>query len=102
MSRNPMAVLSHAVAVSMTEGPAAGLALLEPLDKDERIAGHFRIDAVRGHLHERAGNLDAAIKHYQAAADRTSSIPERNYLLMRASRIRDGHTEDTEKRHGEH
>ena len=88
--------------MSMTEGPAAGLALLEPLDKDERIAGHFRIDAVRGHLHERAGNLDAAIKHYQAAADRTSSIPERNYLLMRASRIRDGHTEDTEKRHGEH
>jgi RNA polymerase sigma factor (sigma-70 family) len=89
MSRNPMAVLSHAVAVAMTEGPAAGLALLEPLDKDERIAGHFRIDAVRGHLHERAGNRAAAVKHYQAAADRTSSIPERNYLLMRASKLRD-------------
>ena len=87
----------------MTEGPAAGLALLEPLDKDERIAGHFRIDAVRGHLHERAGNREAAIKHYQAAADRTSSIPERNYLLMRATQVARLHfTRRRQNRHGEH
>ena len=96
MSRNPMAVLSHAVAIAMTEGPSAGLALLEPLDKDERIAGHFRIDAVRGHLHERAGNREAAIRHYQAAANRTASVPERNYLLMKASKLRDCRS------HGEH
>ena len=97
ISDNPMAKLSRAVAVSMVEGPEAGLVLLRALDEDARIAGHFRLDAVRGHLHERAGRPAEAITHYLAAANRTASIPERNYLLMRASRIREGHTEATEK-----
>ena len=44
------------------------------------MAGHYRLDAVRAHLHEMAGNHAAAIAHYRAAAGRTTSIPERNYL----------------------
>jgi len=87
MSDNPMVTLNHAVATAMVEGPAAGLALLEALDADERLAGHFRLDAVRGHLFEMAGEHTAAIAHYRAAAGKTTSVPERNYLATKAARL---------------
>jgi RNA polymerase sigma factor (sigma-70 family) len=87
MSDNPMLTLNHAVAAAMVHGPAAGLMLLEPLDADARISEHHRLSAVRGHLHEKAGNFEAAIDHYRLAASRTASTPERNYLLMKAARL---------------
>jgi RNA polymerase sigma factor (sigma-70 family) len=87
MSDNPMVALNHAVAAAMVHGPQAGLDLLTALDRDPRIAEHHRLAAVRAHLHERAGNRDAARKLYRTAASRTASIPERNYLLMKAARL---------------
>ena len=87
MSDNPMVTLNHAIAAAMVQGPAAGLTLLEALDADERLAGHYRLDAVRAHLYEMAGDHQAAITHYQAAAGRTTSIPERDYLTARAARL---------------
>jgi predicted RNA polymerase sigma factor len=87
MSDNPMVTLNHAIAAAMVNGPAAGLELLKALDADVRIAGHYRLDAVRGHLHEMAGSLGAATEHYRAAAARTASVPERNYLLIKAARL---------------
>ena len=82
-----MVALNHAIAAGMVHGPRAGLDLLKALDEDDRLAGHYRIDAVRAHLLERAGDLDAAVEHYRAAADRTTSIPERDYLLTQAARL---------------
>jgi RNA polymerase sigma factor (sigma-70 family) len=87
ISDNPMVTLNHAIATAMVHGPSAGLQLLEPLDRDDRLAGNHRLDAVRGHLFERLGDRAAAIAHYRAAADRTMSIPERNYLLTKAARL---------------
>ncbi|MDR3387860.1 MAG: sigma factor [Rudaea sp.] len=87
MSDNPVVTLNHAVAAAMVHGPEAGLELLAPLDADARIAGHYRLDAVRAHLQEMAGNHAAAIAHYLAAATRTASIPERNYLGEQAARL---------------
>jgi RNA polymerase sigma factor (sigma-70 family) len=87
MSDNPMVSLNRAIAAAMVDGPAVGLELLSELDADSRIAGHYRLDAVRGHLHEKSGNNDRAIGHYRAAAERTTSIPERNYLLAKAARL---------------
>jgi predicted RNA polymerase sigma factor len=51
------------------------------------VAGHYRLDAVRAHLLERAGDHERAITHYRTAAERTTSIPERNYLLTKAARL---------------
>jgi RNA polymerase sigma factor (sigma-70 family) len=48
MSGNPMVSLNRAVAAAMVHGPGTGLELLEPLDGP--LAGHHRLDAVRGHL----------------------------------------------------
>jgi RNA polymerase sigma factor (sigma-70 family) len=87
MSDNPMVTLNHAVAAAMVHGPGAGLELLATLDADERMAGHYRLDAVRAHLQEMAGDHQAAIAHYLAAAGRTTSIPERNYLSTQAARL---------------
>jgi predicted RNA polymerase sigma factor len=87
MSDNPLVVLNHAIATAMVDGPRAGLALLEALDQDERLAGGHRLTSVRAHLLERAGERQGAIALYRVAAGRTTSIPERNYLLMRAARL---------------
>jgi len=70
MSDNPMVTLNHAIAVAMVHGAPAGLELLRALDADERLAGHHRLDAVRAHLLERAGDHHDAIANYRAAADR--------------------------------
>jgi RNA polymerase sigma factor (sigma-70 family) len=89
-SDNPMVALSHAIAVAMVHGPSKGLELLKGLDSDARIAGHYRLDAVRAHLLELAGDTQAAITHYRLAANRTSSTPERNYLITQAARLSEG------------
>jgi RNA polymerase sigma factor (sigma-70 family) len=87
MSDNPMVALNHAIAAAMVHGPPKGLELLTALDSDPRMARHHRLDAVRAHLLEMAGDYQGAIKHYQAAAAATTSTPERNYLLTQAGRV---------------
>ena len=87
MSDNPMVKLNRAIAAAMVEGPAVGLELLKELDADPRMAEHYRLDAVRGHLLEMAGDPERAIEHYRAAAECTASVPERNYLLTKAARL---------------
>ena len=87
LSPNPMVTLNRAVAVAMVHGPQAGLRLLETLDDDDRVAAHHRLEVVRGHLLEMAGDHGAAIASYRTAARRTTSLPERRYLEGRAARL---------------
>jgi RNA polymerase sigma factor (sigma-70 family) len=87
MSDNPMVMLNHAIATAMVHGPAAGLERLAALDADPRLKDSHRLDAVRAHLLEMAGDHAAAIDRYRAAASQTRSIPERNYLLTQAARL---------------
>jgi RNA polymerase sigma factor (sigma-70 family) len=86
-SDNPMVTLNRVIASAMVHGAEEGLRLLATLEADARIAGHFRLAAVRAHLLERAGNLAAAAEQYAIAAERTSSLPERDFLRMRAARL---------------
>jgi RNA polymerase sigma factor (sigma-70 family) len=85
MAPNPVVTLNRAIATAMVHGPAAGLDLLASLDEDRRIAGHHRLDAVRAHLLDLAGEHEQAREHYRSAARRTFSLPERRYLERRAS-----------------
>lgn len=82
----PVEHLNRAVAVAMVHGPRAALAELDRLE-GESAAGH-RLDAVRAHLLERAGDPDAAREAYASAAAKTLSLPERRYLEVRAARLR--------------
>ncbi|MFD4429253.1 RNA polymerase sigma factor [Nocardia sp. NPDC058497] len=85
---NPMVTLNRAVATAMVHGPAAGLAVVDIVA--EPLAHSHRLAAVRGHLHEMAGDDAAAVAQYQLAAKQTASVPERDYLLLRAARLRSG------------
>ena len=87
MSDNPMVRLNHAIAAAMVYGAAKGLELLDALKADARLADHYRLDAVRAHLVELARDREAAVRHYRAAAGKTGSLPERNYLLTQAARL---------------
>jgi predicted RNA polymerase sigma factor len=71
----------------MVHGPRAGLALLGSLDNDEQLARGHRLDAVRAHLLERAGETTAARECYLRAATKTASLPEQRYLAQRAGRL---------------
>jgi predicted RNA polymerase sigma factor len=70
----------------MARGPVAGLAKPSTVDGDPRLAGAHRVDAVRAHLLEMAGDGPAAAAAYRRAARRTTSLPERRYLEARAAR----------------
>ena len=87
LSDNPMVKLSYAIAAAMVHGPQAGLELLEEIEGDARVTEHHRLDAVRAHLLERAGDREQAIMYYRRAAERTASIPERDYLAAKAARL---------------
>ncbi|HKS99564.1 MAG TPA: sigma-70 family RNA polymerase sigma factor [Rugosimonospora sp.] len=87
LAPGPMVTLNRAIALAMVSGPEAGLALVSTLDGDGRLAGNHRLDAVRAHLLELAGDRVGARTCYRAAAKRTSSLPERRYLEARAARL---------------
>lgn len=71
----------------MVHGPTQGLELLDSLRADPRVANHHRLDAVRAHLLELAGDSLDAVSCYREAAAKTASLPERNYLLTQAARL---------------
>ncbi len=88
ISDNPMVGLNHAVAVAMVDGPLPGLALLDDLKEDERLARDHRFHAVRAHLLEMAGEREAALLAFEEAAARTMSIPVQRYLNAKAAALR--------------
>ena len=86
LAPGPAVTLNHAVAVAMVDGPAAGLAMLQPLLEDRRLGRHHRLHAVRAHLLEMAGKDAEARAAYATAARLATSIPEQRYLNAKASR----------------
>jgi RNA polymerase sigma factor (sigma-70 family) len=83
----PMVTLNRVVAVAMVHGPDAGLRELAAAENDPALNGNHRVDAVRAHLLELAGDPIGARHHYRLAARRTLSTPERRYLESRAARL---------------
>jgi RNA polymerase sigma factor (sigma-70 family) len=84
--QDPAAVLGRAVAVGHVLGVAAGLRETDQLR--DVIGERHRWHAVRGHLHELAGDLDAAASAYAEAARRATNLAERDHLVRQAARAR--------------
>ena len=89
LAPSPVVALNRAVALAMVDGPRAGLADLDALAGDRRLAEHHRLASVRAHLQEMAGDMQGAVAGYEDAARRTTSIPEQRYLQAQAERLRD-------------
>jgi RNA polymerase sigma factor (sigma-70 family) len=87
MSNNPMVKLNLAIAAAMVHGPRDGLKRLQALEAEGPLRGHHRLESVKAHLLELAGDRRAAIECYRIAAARTTSLPEQRYLLTHASRL---------------
>ena len=85
----PMVSLGKAVAVAMVHGPAAGLAATD--DLAGALGRHHRFHAVRGHLHEMAGDQTAAAADYRTAASYATNVPERRYLERKLATLASGY-----------
>jgi RNA polymerase sigma factor (sigma-70 family) len=90
LAPGPVVTLNHAVAVAMVHGPAAGLAMVEPLLEDRQLRRHHRLHAVQAHLLEMAGKDAEARAAYATAARLATSISEQRYLNAKASRRHPG------------
>jgi predicted RNA polymerase sigma factor len=84
LAPGPMVTLNRIVAVGMVRGPRAALEQLAAAGRDPALVGHHRVAAVRAHLLDLAGEIEAARKQYREAARQTLSLPEQRYLLARA------------------
>lgn len=87
VSPGPVVTLNRAVAVAMVHGPLPALALLGTLDGDDRMTRGHRLDAVRAHLLELAGDRAGAVTAYRRAARRAASVPEQHYLALQVARL---------------
>jgi RNA polymerase sigma factor (sigma-70 family) len=82
---SPVVELNRGVAVSMAEGPAAGLAIVDPLLSDPSLAGYHLLPSVRGDLLFKLGRFDEARTELERAASLTRNERERALLLERAA-----------------
>ena len=80
---SPLIELNRAVAVAMVDGPAAGLALLDAVTADRRLAGYHLLPAARGDLLRRLGRTAEAADAYRQALDLAGNGPERAFLQRR-------------------
>ncbi|MFI6643963.1 RNA polymerase sigma factor [Streptomyces sp. NPDC050504] len=81
---SPVVELNRAVAVSMAEGPRAGLAVVDRLVNEPALAAYHLLPSVRGDLLERLGRGAEARAEFERAASLTRNARERDLLLARA------------------
>ncbi len=84
LTPSPVIELNRAVAVSMAEGPAAGLELVERLTKEPMLRGYHLLPSVRGDLLHKLGRFAEAKRDFERAASLTQNERERALLLERA------------------
>ncbi len=83
MSPSAVIALNRAVAVSMSEGPEAGLALIEDIAPDGELRGYHLLPAARGDMLRRLGRRAEAATAYREAHDLAGTDAERRYLARR-------------------
>jgi RNA polymerase sigma-70 factor (ECF subfamily) len=84
---SPVVELNRAVAIALADGPNAGLALLDELDADPRLAGYHLLPATRADLLRRNGRFAEALPHYRRALELAPSDPERRFLQRRIDEV---------------
>jgi RNA polymerase sigma-70 factor (ECF subfamily) len=80
---SPVVELNRAVAVAMSQGPEAGLALIEQLDRSRSLEGYYLLPAAKADLLRRLGRRSVARDEYQRARELAPSEAERRYLGKR-------------------
>jgi RNA polymerase sigma factor (sigma-70 family) len=86
LTPSPVVELNRAVAVSMADGPAAGLALVDALAGEPALKDYHWLPSVRGELLERLGRQEEGSAEFERAATLTRNAREKELLMARASR----------------
>ncbi|WP_030542095.1 RNA polymerase sigma factor [Streptomyces albus] len=94
LTPSPVVGLNRAVAVSMAEGPAAGLRLVDALAAEPALKDYHLLPSVRGDLLERLGRAEEARAEFGRAASLARNARERDLLLARAARSPSGAPRD--------
>ena len=89
---SPVVELNRAVAAAMTDGPGAGLALLQRLEDGGALAGYYLLPAARADFLRRLGRNEEAASAYAEAAALAGTEPERRFLNARLAEVRSQHT----------
>jgi RNA polymerase sigma-70 factor, ECF subfamily len=84
---SPVVELNRAVAVAMSEGPAAGLALVEELEVSGKLKGYHLLPATRADLLRRLGRQTDAASAYEEALQLAATDAERRYIVRRLVEI---------------
>lgn len=87
LTPSPVVSLNRAVAVGYADGPAAGLALTDPLRDEPALAGYPQLPAVRATFLARLGRIGEARQEFAAAAEQTGNASERRLYLEQAERL---------------
>ncbi len=90
LNPSPVIELNRAVAVGLADGPAAGLALLEPLLAEPALERYQPLHAAHAELLSRAGDAEAAARAYERAIELTANAVERAELERRLAALRAG------------
>ena len=88
LTPSPVIALNRAVAVSMAQGPAAGLALVDALVDEPALRDYHLLPSVRGDLLERLSRREEACAEFERAASMARNARERELLLERVARAR--------------
>jgi RNA polymerase sigma-70 factor, ECF subfamily len=83
LAPSPVVVLNRAVALSMVQGPRAGIAALAEVADDPHLRGYYLLPATLADLWLRCGERQTAAAHYRRALDLPCCEPERRFLLRR-------------------
>ena len=84
---SPVVELNRAVAVAMSDGPAAGLELVDRLAERGELTGYHLLPATRADLLRRLDRLAEAAEAYRAAIELAGSEAERRYLSGRLAEV---------------
>ncbi len=84
---SPVVALNRAVAVSMAQGPQAGLNEVAVLEQDGTLAGYHYLPAIRADLLRRLGRKREAAAAYRAALDLADNEAERAFLTRRLATL---------------
>ncbi len=89
LTASPVVELNRAVAISMSQGPAAGLKVVNTLADEPALRSYHLLPSVRGDLLERLGRVEEARAEFARAASLTRNARERDLLLQRATKLSD-------------
>ncbi len=85
---SPVVALNRAVAVAMTDGPEAGLRLIEELEDAGELTGYYLLHSAKADLLRRMGRRQEAVGAYESALNLVGQEPERRFLKRRLQRLR--------------